>query len=444
MEIQSKTGRGWLWICLAVLVTVPGLFVRFFALKQVEYDTPLWGSFLFGLSVIGAAFLLAWATEAAQADVPKALAISVMALIAVLPEYAVDFALTFQAGSDPAYQQFAVANMIGANRMIVGFAWPLLVFIFALKFRQRAIRLGKGQRVEIGFLLFAGLYSLIIPIKGQIDFIDFGVFLGLFVLYSLRLMKAEVHEPELVGPAKLLGDLARPKRIGAVAALILFAGTVIFLVAHPFAVSLIETGTRLGVDQVFLLQWFAPLASEAPEIVICIIFTLRFMAAEGLGALVASKVNQWTLLVGTLPLVFSLGSGTMRALPLSGTYLENGQTQAFNLAGPMLVTSAQTLLAVMVILSLRMTLGGAFLLFGLLIAQFIVPERIGTLDSECLFAGIYLAISAGLAVIKVRHFVPVLRSMVSPGYVKAQTIEEEEEKGLEVKAPGRFVTTPKA
>ena len=417
--------KGWFWIGLAVAVTLPGLFVRFFALKFVEHDMPLWGSFLFGLSVIGAAFLLAWAIEAAQADVPKALALSVMALIAVLPEYAVDFALTYQAGSDPAYQQFAVANMIGANRMIVGFAWPLLVFIFALKFRQRAIRLGQGQRVEIGFLLIAGLYSLVIPIKGQIDFIDFVVFVGLFILYSVRLMKAEVHEPELVGPAQLLGNLPRPKRISAVILMIIFAGAVIFLVAHPFAVSLIETGTRLGIDQVFLLQWFAPLASEAPEIVICIIFTLRYLAAEGLGALVASKVNQWTLLVGTLPLVFSLGSGFARALPLSGTYLEDGQVQTFNLVGPMLVTSAQTLLAVMIIFGLRMTIWGAFLLFGLLVAQFIVPERLGSLDSEYLFAAIYLVIAAGLALLKLRHFVPTLQSMVSPNYVKSQTAAEE-------------------
>jgi cation:H+ antiporter len=419
--------RGWFWIALAVVITLPGLIVRFVALKQVEYDTPLWGAFLFGLSVIGAAFLLAWATEAAQADIPKALALSVMALIAVLPEYAVDFALTYQAGSDPAYQQFAVANMIGANRMIVGFAWPLLVFIFAFKFKERAIRLGQSQRVEIGFLLIAGFYSLILPIKGRIDFVDFAVFVGLFILYSIRLIKSEVHEPELVGPAQLLGALSRPKRITAVSGMILFAGVVIFLVAHPFAVSLIETGTRLGVDEVFLLQWFAPLASEAPEIVICIIFTLRYLANEGLGALVASKVNQWTLLVGTLPLVFSLGSGYIRPLPLSGTFVENGLSKEFNLVGPMLVTSAQTLLAVMVIINLRMTVWGALLLFGLLMAQFFVPNRVGAIDSDYLFAGIYLAASLGLALLKYRHFVPTFRSMVSPAYVKTQIGAEDKE-----------------
>jgi cation:H+ antiporter len=419
--------RGWFWIGLAVFVTLPGLVVRFVALKQVEYDMPLWGAFLFGISVIGAAFLLAWATEAAQEDVPKALALSVMALIAVLPEYAVDFALTYQAGSDPAYQQFAIANMIGANRMIVGFAWPLLVFIFAIKFKERFIRLHQSQRVEIGFLLIAGVYSLILPIKGRIDFIDFAFFVGLFVIYSLRLIKSEVHEPELVGPAKLLGELPRPKRIAAVIGMILYAGTVIFLVAHPFAVSLIETGTRIGVDQVFLLQWFAPLASEAPEIVICIIFTLRYMASEGLGALVASKVNQWTLLVGTLPVVFSLGSGQIRPLPLSGTFIENGVTREFNLIGPMLVTSAQTLLAVMVIFSLRMSLGGAFLLFGLLAVQFVVPNRVGDIDSDYIFAGIYLALSLGLAIRKYQNFLPTFRSMYSPDYVKTQSDAEDKE-----------------
>ncbi|HEV8372201.1 MAG TPA: sodium:proton exchanger, partial [Actinomycetota bacterium] len=46
---------------------------------------------LYGLAVVGAAFVLAWAAEAAQLDVSASLAIGVLALIAVLPEYAVGF-----------------------------------------------------------------------------------------------------------------------------------------------------------------------------------------------------------------------------------------------------------------------------------------------------------------------------------------------------------------
>ncbi|MBS2080474.1 sodium:proton exchanger, partial [Mycobacterium tuberculosis] len=45
---------------------------------------------IFGAAVVAASFLLAWAAEAAQIDVSGGLATALLALIAVLPEYAVD------------------------------------------------------------------------------------------------------------------------------------------------------------------------------------------------------------------------------------------------------------------------------------------------------------------------------------------------------------------
>jgi cation:H+ antiporter len=433
--------KGWIWVGLAALVTLPALVVRFTAEKYAVESAPLLGAVAFGLGVVGAAFLLSWATEAAQHDVPQALAISVMALIAVSPEYAVDFALTYEAGSNPAYKEYAIANMIGANRMIVGFAWPLLVFIFALKFRKKHIHLGKEHRIEIGFLLIAGLYSLILPFKGEISIYDVFFLVGLFILYSVRLLKADVHEPELVGPAKLIGELSKPQRITTVLLIMGFSLFVILMVAKPFAQSLITTGTAIGVDSVFMVQWFAPLASEAPEIVICVIFTLRAMAAAGLGALVASKVNQWTLLVGTLPLVFSLGSGAIRALPLQGEFVKDGQTVQFDLVGPMLVTSAQTLLATMIIINLRAGLVGATTLFALLLVQFFVPASIGSLNTDYLFAGIYLLIALGLAIRERHHFIPTFKSMFSQKYVREQT-EAEEAQQLEKEGVALSVNKP--
>jgi cation:H+ antiporter len=414
--------KGWYWIGLAILITLPGVIVQFVALKYFEKEEPILGAMLWGFAVVGAAFLLSWAVEAVQEDVPKALAFSGLALLAVLPEYSVDFALTYQAGSNPEYQEFALANLIGANRMIVGFAWPLLVFIFWVKFRKTKIVLAVTQRVEIGFLLFAGLYSLILPIKGHIDLIDVAVFVGCFVIYTIRIARADVHEPELVGPAAVLGHLPKARRIPAVLLLLGFAGFVIFVSAHPFAESLITTGREIGVDEVLLVQWLAPLASEAPEIVVCVIFTLRALAADGLGALVASKVNQWTLLVGTLPLVYSLGAGSLKSLPLHDTVVVNGQTIEYDLIGPMLVTSAQTILATMVIINLSCGLKGAFILFALFIGQFFAPAFVNIgdfrLDTHYLFAGIYLVIALYIAVTQFQHFVPTFKSIVSLKYVR--------------------------
>jgi cation:H+ antiporter len=53
-----------------------------------------------------------------------------------------------------------------------------------------------------------------------------------------------------------------------------------------------------------LIQWVAPLASESPEFLIAILFALRGRGSVGIGALISSKVNQWTLLIGTPPLAF--------------------------------------------------------------------------------------------------------------------------------------------
>ncbi len=408
---------------IAAVITLPGLITKFTIGKEFEKDSPLFAATVYGIAVVGAAFLLMWACEAAQKDVPRAFALSALALIAIAPEYAVDWSLTYEAGSNPEYKEYAIANMIGANRMIVGFAWPLLVFIFALKFKKIHITLGKGQRVEIGFLLAAGLYSLLLPLKGSIDFIDVAVLVTLFGLYTFRLLKGEVEEPHLIGPAEALGELDKPKRISAVLGLMAFALFIILMVAKSFAQSLINTGTQIGVDPVFLVKWFAPLASEAPEIVVCVIFTLRAMASAGLGTLVSSKVNQWTLLVGTLPLVYSLGSNQLRALPLSGT-VEN-QGAAFDLVGPMLVTAAQTLLAVMIIINLRVSLTGAGLLFGLLLVQFFFPGSVGGIKTDYIFAGLYGGSALILAIRERKHFLPTIKSVFSPAYVRDQVHDDE-------------------
>src|SRR5436190_20050837 len=115
-----------LFIIGAVLMTLPGVFLR---VTGAHLD-PLLAALLFGLAVVGASFLLSWAAEVAQHDIPQALALTILALIAVMPEYAVDMYLAFQAGRDPTskYGVLALANMTGANRLLIGLAWPMVVF----------------------------------------------------------------------------------------------------------------------------------------------------------------------------------------------------------------------------------------------------------------------------------------------------------------------------
>jgi cation:H+ antiporter len=116
------------------------------------------------------------------------------------------------------------------------------------------------------------------------------------VFYLWKVSRGEVEEPHLVGPAATIGALPKRTRRILVAGLFVFAAVVVLACAEPFAHSLIGTGTELGVDQFLLVQWLAPLASEAPEFIVAILFAVRGNGAAAIGTLISSKVNQCTLL----------------------------------------------------------------------------------------------------------------------------------------------------
>jgi cation:H+ antiporter len=223
------------------------------------------------------------------------------------------------------------------------------------------------------------------------------VLVTIFGLYVRRVLRAErTEEPELIGPAKLLGALQTKPRRFSVVALFMVAAAVIFLVAEPFAESLIEAGVALGLPKRTLVQWLAPLASEAPEFIITGLFAWRLLGTASLGTLVSSKVNQWTLLVSTIPLVFNiatwrLGKAVPAVLPLDAFQRED-----------LLLTSAQSLFAVALLLDLRLSWKNAASLLGLFLFQLFLP------DTHRWVTVIYLVLSAFFLI---RHF-PHIRAIV--------------------------------
>ena len=48
---------------------------------------------------------------------------------------------------------------------------------------------------------------------------------------------------------------------------------------------------------------------KAPEFIIAAMWTLRRHATMAMSALISSKVNQWTLLIGTISVVYSISAG---------------------------------------------------------------------------------------------------------------------------------------
>jgi cation:H+ antiporter len=146
-----------------------------------------------------------------------------------------------------------------------------------------------------------------------------------------------------------------------VIAMFAFAATVILLSAEHFAEALVATGQEFGISEFLLVQWLAPLASEAPELLIAGLYAWRLNTNAGLGTLVSSKVNQWTLLVGTLPIVFAIAAGGLHGLPVDAHQRQE-----------LFLTAAQSFFALAVLVTLSISVREAWLLFGLFWAQFLI------------------------------------------------------------------------
>ncbi len=106
----------WWKLALVFAIALPGLGLRI-AGAHVQ---PIVAIAVFGGAVVASAFLLVWAAEAAHRDISSSLATAILAVIAVLPEYAVDLYFAWSAGHVPAKAQYAAANMTGSNRLLVG------------------------------------------------------------------------------------------------------------------------------------------------------------------------------------------------------------------------------------------------------------------------------------------------------------------------------------
>ena len=377
-------------ITLATLLTLPALYLRVTG-GHIELVTD---TALYGLAIVAAAFLLAWAAEAAEVDISQALAVAFIAFVAVLPEYAVDLTFAWKAGQDPEYAPFAVANMTGANRLLIGIGWSAVFFIFWMRTRGNVLNLGRGNALDVVALGAATLYSFTLPLKGSISLFDTVILFAIFAAYMYGVSRAEGEEPHLVGPAAWIGGLAQRRRRLTNAWLFIFAAVVILGSAEHFAEGLVESGTKLGIDEFLLVQWLAPLASESPEFLIAGILAFRGRAAVGLAALLSSKVNQWTLLVGGLPVAFSISGETWGGLPLDGRQVEE-----------VLLTAAQSLFAVAVLINLSLRRREAGALLGLFLIQFLIPIS----EVRLAIAGIYLVLAALLMVRERRDLRQLIR-----------------------------------
>ena len=339
-----------------------------------------WNALAPGLAIFAASYMLAWGAELAQFEMPQSLAIAFLALVAVLPEYAVDMYFAWKAGTNPEYIHYATANMTGANRLLIGVGWAAVVFAYFFKTKKGEVILEKENRTEIFALLLATVYCFIVPFKQSLSWIDSVFLLSIFVWYIRQAMKAKHKEPEIEGPILEIAEWKRLPRIMATFFFFGVSGFTIFIAAEPFAEGILEVGRKTGIEEFILVQWLAPLASESPEFIVALIFAWRANAASSLGTLISSKVNQWTLLVGMLPFVYNLSAGHIGPMVMD----ERQSEEIF-------LTAAQSLFAIVIIANLRFSITEALLLFVLFMTQIFFTST----EARTIYAFVYIALAIG-------------------------------------------------
>ena len=377
MTTNASNGKLWVSMILLAGVGIPGVIIRFGGLHL----DPALEALIFGVGIIGAAFLLSWAAEVAQMDVSASFAIAILALVAVMPEYMVEAVLAWDAGESyrqlqvaegevPKAMSLAAANVTGANRLLIGVGWSAVIIIFWLKQRSGFDMRGL-LKLELPMLVVASLLTIIVAFTKMIPIWLAVVFIGVYIFYLWRSSTQESEEPDLLGAAAMIGSFRPVYRRLWVAGLFIYSAAIILIAAEPFVHGLRDTGASLGISEFLLIQWLAPLASESPEIIVAVLFSLRANPNGGLTTLISSQVNQLTLLVGSIVVVFSISSGQILSFPLD--YFEGGfverLTSPFGLqSSEFLLTAAASTFAILLISTRIIKLWHGIALLGIFVA----------------------------------------------------------------------------
>jgi cation:H+ antiporter len=337
--------------------TFPGILVRVsggltpYPLQVLAY----------GAAVVAAAFILAWACEAAQVDVARGAVVAAVAFVAILPEYIVEVHFAFSGRAD-----YVTANLTGASRLLLGVcvALPAVVAVLPRRWRPGPVGpivLVPSQRVELGILAIAGLWALRGAMRGRLTILDAVVLISLYALYLRRASASESEAPAPIGVAAALSELPAAERRRWVRGLMLFAASVILLTAVPFGDAVLGSGALVGISPYLLLQWIVPVATEVPELVVAFVLLTHGRGGQSVAVLLAGAVSQYTLAVGTLPIAYLVGAGT-GPLPLAGRERIE-----------LLVSVAVALYAVAALITLRLSRGDAGIMLVLFSIQFLLP-----------------------------------------------------------------------
>ena len=364
---MNRVIRNYGGVTITCIVGVSFVLLFEAASKSFSSLTLILALFTFA-SVVAAAMMIAWAAEASQYSISQGLALAIVAIVQTLPEFFVEGAIAWNAGKDPVgWLPNVTANFTGANRLLTGLGWPLILFTAMLsksgnkRSGLHVIALRKEQSIEVVFMLGATLYYVLIWLRGSLEIVDTIVLLAAFLgyLWMLSRLPSEREDPQAAldaSPRAIVDLRTRKHRIVAILGLFSFSGLVFVFISTPFvdsintiAVALFGAGAGF-----FFIQWIAPFLSEFPEKVTAFHWARKVkLAPMALLNFVSSAVNELTALVGIIPIVFALSIGAIGPVSLTAHRDE------------VLLTMAQSLYACVCLMDLKYDVRNALLLFGL-------------------------------------------------------------------------------
>jgi cation:H+ antiporter len=391
-------------------------------------------------AVLLSAFLIAWGAEAAQFMISQGLALAILAWLQTLPEFAVEADIAWGAarGTNPVSD--VTANFTGSIQLIMGFGMPVAYFIFT-RFWSRArhlrpIVLDPFHSVEIISLFPPIIYVIYIFHKGTLDLVDSVVLAAFYVIYLGLLLKMPPEEEEDLEELPRVSQwILRRGRLGRVVGVTLtfvLGGAILYLCVHAFLESLRALAIMLGVQSYVFIKWVAPFMSEMPEKVSAFNWARQDKRASmALMNFLSSNINQLTVLVAMVPLVFAISCWTGNVSPPGGRAGDVGPTIHFDEEQRMevLLTTAQAALCLVLLLNLKFEWWDAVGMFVLWVIQFLSPlwtRAIGMLNEQArswivlAYCG-WIALEVILCVTRVRRWQFPMLARPSPVIFKQRT-----------------------
>ena len=357
-----------------------------------------WAALWTAPCILLASLLIAWGAESAQFFVAQGFALAILAWMQTLPEFAVEAVLAWKQQTD-----LLLANLTGALRLLTGLAWPLIYLTAAVVHRRRAraplhkIHLDPEHSVEVVGLVLPLLYAVFIWWKGNLNIYDaivLVVFYGAYLAVLIKLPPTS-HEgiEDLEAIPRSIVRAPRTTRILAIAGCFLAGGTLIYFTAEPFLGSLVAVAGALGLPSFIIIQWLAPVISEFPELASTFYFARQEnKATVALMNIASSNINQWTLLVAMLPVVFSMSHGAPTPIVFDAEQ-----------ESELLLTIGQSMVAMVFLINMEFAWWEALAMFLLFAIQFVLPAFFGESIRVWITAAFFAWTAARLLVFAVRR-----------------------------------------